>query len=83
MPTVYIEYISLSTSKLPSEVNKHVEMKAEILVDFSCDDALSSQSTKELKHIPLGQVAALSVGNEEVSGIAVKRWHALEVSWAN
>ncbi|AGS12484.1 putative V3 protein [Hypericum japonicum associated circular DNA virus] len=43
VPTVHIEYVSLSTSKLPSEVREHVKMKSSILVMLSSNDTFSSQ----------------------------------------
>lgn len=81
VPTVHIENISLSTSKLPSEVDEHVEMKSKISVQLSRNDAFSSQSSKAVKHGPLGQVTALCESDEEVAGIANEAWHVLEVLW--
>lgn len=41
--TTDIEKISFSTSKLPSEIAKHVEVKSSILVMLSSNDAFASQ----------------------------------------
>lgn len=73
MEAAHIEYISLSTSKLPSEVDKHVKVNSSSNVMLSCNDALRSQACKEVVNCPFVKVATLRVGNEKVSGIAVKR----------
>jgi len=67
--TENIEYISLSTSKLPSEIAEDVEMSSFISVFFSGDDTLASQVRNAVHNGETVEVSTLGVGEEDISGI--------------
>jgi len=73
--TVDIKDISSSASELPSEIDEAMEMKTPICVYFSADDALRSQSRKEVHNPESIEVIALRVSDEGVACVEMKRHH--------
>lgn len=80
MTTVDIKEINSSAAELPSEIDEAMEVKTTILVYFSADDALSSQSRKVLHNPESIEGIALSVCDESVASLKVKRHVCPEVS---
>jgi len=72
--TVDIKDISPSASELPSEIDEAMEMNTAILVYFSADDALSSQSRKVLHNPESIEGIALSVCDKAETCLK-DEWH--------
>jgi len=81
--TVDIKDISSSACELPSEIDEAMEMKTSILVYFSADDALSSQSRKVVHNPESIEIPALSVGEESIASLKAKRHLTLRGSRRN
>lgn len=81
--TVDIKDISPSAAELPSEIDEAMEMNTPILVYFSADDALSSQSRKVVHNPESIEGIALAVRDEGVAGVEVERHVCPECPAAN
>ncbi len=67
MAACHIEYINLSASELPSEINEYMEVNSSICVQFAPNDALGCQSRKMTNNLMWVEVSTLAVRNEGIA----------------
>ena len=65
----HIEYISLSTAKLPSEIDEYMEVNSPISVSLSSHDTLSSKCRQMVANCKRVECSALGIGEECSSDI--------------
>lgn len=65
----HIEYVSLSTAKLPSEIDEYMQVNSSISVKLSSHDAFSVKRRDMVANLKRVERTALGIGEEESSDI--------------